>query len=341
MLQKRIEILLLFIFTFFNLLAQNDKVYTNTGDVLIGEIKSMSRGVLVFDTDYADKEFQIEWEEVDGLTSTRTLLIYTSDGEKYKGGLKTFSDDPKKVQIQTLDDHITVPINEIVEITALRSKVVDRLIISLDAGLSLTKANNIRQTSASGKMRYRGLKWNISANFSNVGTVQDDVDPVDRTEGGFTLVRDVWGDAMVMGGAEFLSNSEQLLDLRSTFRSGFGYYILRDNHLYLQAGAGIAFSQEKYGGENATDQGSFEGLGIADFNAYDVGDLSFQLKVTTYPSFSEWGRWRVDLDTSLKYDLPLDFYIKLSYVHNFDSKPLIDVSRNDYVFKTSIGWEWD
>jgi len=338
---KGIGILVLFIFTFFNLLAQEDKVYTNTGDVLVGELKSMSRGVLVFDTDYADKEFQIDWEEVNGVTSTRTLLIYTSDGEKYKGGLKAFRDDPKKIQIQTLDENITVSIDDIVEITAIQRKVSDRLIISLDAGLSVTKANNIRQSSASGKMSYRGLKWNVNANFSNVGTVQDGVDPVDRTEGGFTLIRDVWGDAMVMGGAEFLSNSEQMLDLRSTFRSGFGYYILRDNHLYFQAGAGLAFSQEKYGGDDPTTQGSFEGLGIADFNAYDIGDLSFQMKVTTYPSLSEWGRWRVDLDTSLKYDLPLDFYIKLSYVHNFDSKPLIDVSRNDYVFKTSIGWEWD
>ena len=47
--------------------AQTDKVYSITGDVIVGELKSMSRGVLVFDTDYADSDFKIDWDEVDGI----------------------------------------------------------------------------------------------------------------------------------------------------------------------------------------------------------------------------------------------------------------------------------
>ena len=337
----KISLLILFLFTVTSVVAQNDKIYTSNGDVLVGEIKSMQRGVLVYDTDYADKDFQIEWEGIEGISCSRSLIIYTEDGKKYNGGIQFIADEPKKLIIQTLDENITVNLDEIVEITSFKSKFIDRVIISIDAGLSLSKANNVRQTSAAGKISYRGIKWYFSARFNNVGTTQDDVDPIDRSEGGMNFTRDIFGNAMVLGGLEFLSNSEQMLDLRSTVKAGVGYYLIRSNKLYMQAGIGIAFSQEKYDGIEKTKQGSFEGLGGTEFNAYDIGDLSFQMKLTTYPSFSEWGRWRIDFDTSLKYDLPLDFYVKLSYVHNFDSEPLVEVSKNDYVFKTSLGWEWD
>lgn len=334
-------IILLLIFSFNQVIAQNDKIYTSNGDVLVGKIQSMKRGVLSYDTDYADSDFQIDWEEVEGIVCTRLLMIYTVEGQKYNGGLNFLPDEPKKVTIQTLDDNISVTLDQIVEIASLEQRIIDRIIISIDAGLSISKANNVRQTSAAAKVSYRGIKWNISAQLNNVGTTQDDVDPIERTDGGVTLVRDVWGNGMILGGAEFLSNSEQMLDLRSTFRAGLGLYIIRTNHMYMQSGLGLAFSQEKYGGDEPTSQGSFEGLGLFDFNAYDLGDLSFQFKLTTYPSLSDWGRWRIDIDTSLKYDLPLDFYVKLSYVHNFDSDPLVDVAKNDFVFKTSLGWEWD
>ncbi len=328
------------IFTCFQLFAQTDKIYTRAGDVLVGEFKSMQKAVLVFDTDYADKEFQIDWTEIDGLEIGNSI-IYTSDGIRYYGGLKPMLDKGRLVRVIAKDQEIIMPLDDIVQITSIKVNLKERIIISLDAGFSLTKANSVRQTSAQGKASYTGDKWRFNANFSNVGTVQKDVDPTDRTEGGFTITRDIYRNAMIMGGSEFLSNSEQMLDLRSTGRLGVGYYIIRNSRIYFQAGAGLALSREHYGGDNPTKANSFEGLGLAEFNAYNLSDFSFMAQMYTYPSFTDWGRWRVNADISLKYDLPLDFYIKLSYIHNFDSNPLIDVSKNDYVFKSSIGWEWD
>lgn len=329
---------------FFSLLAnaQQDKVYSKTGDILIGELKSMQRGVLVFDTDYADEEFKIEWDEINGVEISGDHLIYTSDGDKYKGGLVPLMGTNRRLtRLVTETTEITMSLDEIVEIASLEKKFIERIIISIDAGLSVTKANNVRQRSASANVSYRGDKWLVSAYFNNVGTTQDEVEPTDRTEGGFSLTRDILGNAMVMGGAEFLSNSEQQLDLRATGRTGLGYYFVRNSSIYFYGGAGVALSNERYGGAEPTEQNSFEGLAYTEFNAYNLGDLSFLGKLVAYPSFSDPGRWRINADFSFKYDLPLDFYIKLGYTHNFDSDPLIDVSNNDYVFKTSLGWEWD
>ncbi|MEN8115980.1 MAG: DUF481 domain-containing protein [Bacteroidota bacterium] len=337
---KRIFIVAVFVFLILEIFAQQDKVYTASGDILIGELKSFQRGVLVFDTDYADSEFQIDWDEINGVAIGRSHLIYTADGGKYKGGLVPLGRG-RLTRLVTADGEITMSLDEIVEIASLDKRFWDRMIVSIDAGLSITKANNVKQSSAQANISYRGDKWLLSGNFSNVGTTQDDVDPTVRTEGGLFFTRDLFGNAIIMGGADFLSNSEQLLDLRSTGKAGFGYYFFRSNQLYLLAGAGFALSNERYGGDNATSGNSFEGLGAVEFNAYNLGDLSFLARLMTYPSLTDPGRWRINADFSLKYDLPLDFYVKLTYTHNFDSDPLIDVPRNDYVFKTSLGWEWD
>jgi len=72
----------------------------------------------------------------------------------------------------------------------------------------------------------------------------------------------------------------------------------------------------------------------------DAGDLSLVVGVVAYPSFTESGRWRMDADTDLKYDLPFDFYIKLGGSLNFDNRPAEGASQRDYVFQSGFGWEW-
>jgi len=50
--------------------------------------------------------------------------------------------------------------------------------------------------------------------------------------------------------------------------------------------------------------------------------------------------WRSDAKLDLKYDLPLDFYIKLGLSFNYDNRPADDTREIDYLFQTGTGWEW-
>ena len=321
--------------------AQQDTVYTSTGTELIGEIKSLSRNVLIFDTDYADSEFEIEWENVDGIIANSTLIIYTTDGERYTGNLK-YNKNEKRVGIlyNSIED-VSLSLNDIVQISTLSKSFWSRIYISIDAGFSFTKANNVRQFSTNSRTNYKADKWKLAGSYNNVATNQDSVDATTRTEGGLDYNYDVLGNVFAFVGIDFLKNSEKMLDLRTTSMLGAGYYIVRTNHLFFQAGLGLANANEKYGGDNPSTDNSFEGLGMFEFDAFDIGDFSFRTKVKAFPSFSNPGRIRINGDVSLKWDLPLDFYIKASYVHDFDSEPLIDVPTSDYVFQTTIGWEWD
>ena len=331
---------IVFLLLSFSVFSQNDTLYTVTGDRLVGEIISMKLGVLNFDTDYADDEFQIEWLEVEGLISSRFFVIYTLDGRRLIGNIHYVEGAERIVRVNTFNTSISVSLYEIVEIKPVESNFKDRINVLLDAGYSFAKANTTHQLSISAKVNYQTEKWLWEADYNQVGTYQDQVDPSTRTSGGTNFNYFLKGKLFVFAGMEFLSNSEQKLDLRRTSKTGLGYYIFRTNRWYMGTGAGLARSYEKYGGDAPTSDKNFEGMGALDINAYDIGDLDLKAKFNFYPGLTSKGM-RLNSEFSIKYDLPLEFYIKLSFTHDYDSDPAIDVSKSDFVFQTSIGWEWD
>lgn len=83
---------------------------------------------------------------------------------------------------------------------------------------------------------------------------------------------------------------------------------------------------------------AFVGL---ELNLFDFEDISLLSKVTAYPSLTESNRIRTDFSTDFKYDLPLDFFLKLGITYNFDSKPVEGASKDDYIIQTTFGWELD
>ena len=75
-------------------------------------------------------------------------------------------------------------------------------------------------------------------------------------------------------------------------------------------------------------------------NFFKFGDLDLLLNVYAYPSLTERGRWRSDGRFDVKYDLPLDFYIRAGVTVNYDNQPAIVGREIDYVLTTGLGWEW-
>ena len=67
-------------------LAQTDRVVMNNGDILTGEIKSLDRGMLRFETDATDT-IEIQWSLVAELTSTQNFQITIDDDRQLFGSL--------------------------------------------------------------------------------------------------------------------------------------------------------------------------------------------------------------------------------------------------------------
>ncbi len=72
--------------------AQNDTLVMKNGDELVGEIKELSTGVLVMETDYSDKDFRVEWDKVWKIRTHNIYVISLSDGRRVNGSLITDPD---------------------------------------------------------------------------------------------------------------------------------------------------------------------------------------------------------------------------------------------------------
>ena len=84
-------------------LSQNDSLVVSNGDVLVGEIKSMTQGVLVIETDYSDSDFNIAWENVIEFYSNRNFIVNLSEGERFYGKINSDPSAKKEIIIIEAD----------------------------------------------------------------------------------------------------------------------------------------------------------------------------------------------------------------------------------------------
>jgi hypothetical protein len=127
---------------------KRNTIITTTGDIMIGEIKSLSTGVLYFDAAYADKDFNITWDEIDQVYSQRSFLVLLSNDERLTGRIKSQSGNLPTVVIATDEGDVLVDdLREITQLTPIEKNFLGRLNASLEIGYTYTKSNNNKQFS--------------------------------------------------------------------------------------------------------------------------------------------------------------------------------------------------
>lgn len=319
--------------------GQSDTIAVSSGDVLVGEIKSMSRGIVTIETDYSDSDFKIEWDKVTKVCSKGAFIVTLKTGERIITTIRTKYSDSLTVVLYKDDKEVKTAIKEIVFIKSVDEGFIDRLSASIDFGLTLTKANNLRQFSSRSSLGYLANNWSADASLDAVRSSQDSVATTERTDitGSFSyFLGKGW---FALASVNFLQNDEQKLKLRSTPKVGIGNYLLQTNHMYWSLFLGTAWNNETYTDPAIPNRSDAEANIGTELNLFDIGDFRFLAGLSFYKTLNEGSRKRADIKIDMKYDLPLDFYIGLGYTLNYDSQPVEGASESDYVFQTSFGWE--
>lgn len=317
--------------------AQTDTLVLKNGDVLVGDIKKLQTGVMIIETDYSDKDFNVEWNMVMEINTKNMYIISLSDGRRVNGSLMTDPTDSSMVMIIEPGGIMSVKRMDIVFFKEIENTFLGRLDASIDVGFDLAKANEFRQVTSRSYLAYLGRYWGSDASLDIVKSKQDSVQTnrVDGSVGTRLLLQKSW---YLYVSAKFLQSDEQKLKLRSTTNAGAGKFFINTNKVYLGTQVGIAWTNENFMYDTPV-RNSLEGaLGLG-INLFDIKDFSLLTNTILYPSITEKGRVRLDFKIDLKYDLPLDFYIKLGYTYNFDNKPAAGASTHDYVLNTAVGWE--
>jgi Protein of unknown function, DUF481 len=327
---------ILFVFIPVVLYAQNDSIWMKNNDILVGELKTLSKSVVTFKTSYSDKDFKIDFNEVTAFSTERLCVVNLTDGTRYTGRIKSTS----KGNIEIVGDNgdiYEVSIQEIIFLEEISQRFWKRFSGAFDIALNLSKTNNNKQFTFTGNLKYTSDRWNFKTAYNVLYSDQDNVDRIERKEASLSGLR-YFNKWFVSTDISYLSSTEQGIQNRINPGIGFGRTLVTTSKLYWLAGSGLNYNIEEYYDQTLNKESTELQL-LTQFEIYNVEDFSLFTRAIGYPSLSERGRFRLDYNLVLKYDLPFDIYIKADFTLNYDNQPAIEGNFTDYVFSTGIGWE--
>jgi hypothetical protein len=319
----------------------SDVVILRNGDRISGEVKGLSRGKLDFSTDDAGR-LSIEWIKVRTLTSPFPYDVEMGSGETHFGRLVPSARDGYVVVQDLTTDTLRIP--SVVGITSLDSGFLQRVKSYLDMGFTLAKAHKATTFSLGGEVDYRAPEFGTALKFDAYAQGQEEIATTVRNSARETFswyLPDRWS---LVGLLQFEHNDELSLEHRFSYGGALERGLKQTNGSQVTLGAGLVGIQEQFSSlEGSTSSSSVEALTVLNWDAYrfDSPKLDFSTSMAVFPSLSDLGRVRGQIELRTKYELFKDFNVGVQFSDNFDSRPPeADVSNNDYITTLTIGWSY-
>lgn len=320
-------------------LGQNDTIRLRNNNFIVGEIKSLSTGVLTVETSYSDKDFKIEFNKIVGLIISRKCIITLTNDRRFFGNLR--SENSRELTI-ILEDGSSerFRLNELISLIEIDEIFWKRFTGGVDLGYNFTRANKNAQFTISGNLNFTSEKWRSKANINVLNSAQDSLNDVKRTDAMLETIRLLPKKWYLSADVSFLSNTEQALKGRTSPSLGLGRFIKSTNKLYFGVNLGATYNIENYE-DSSLNKTSAEAFLGSNFDMYDFKDFDLNTGFKFYVSLSEKGRVRADYNINIKYDLPWDFYIKTEFTFNYDNQPAVAGSELDYIFSSGFGYKFN
>ena len=320
--------------------ANTDVVIFKNGDRLTGEVKSLERGRLRFKTEATDT-ISIEWDEVAYLSSNQNIQVETILGTRYLGHLVR-SEEKFNIVVETNAGPINLNNIQVVQMTPIEEKGVNRLDGDITTGYNFTKANEVEQLNLGLDLDLRTEIRLFSLSFDSVLTDSADNDATQRQSLDLDykrLLKDRW----LRGATVSLNRNDELgIDLRTSVGGGGGRILRQTDHSSLILEGGLQATKEDLTGIT-TDENTLEAYGTVtwDWFRYDTPELDLSTVFQIIPNLSDTGRVRGELDITLKWEMIEDLFWQLEFYDSYDNRPATaGAEKNDYGVITSLGYDF-
>jgi hypothetical protein len=318
---------------------KEDVVIFSNGDRLTGEIRGLARGKLAFNTDWTGT-IQIDWVDVAELRSKLTFEVELANGQRYLGSLLAPEEAGQLIIDTRGTDTQEFPLGRIVGMTEIEATFRDRIDLNLDFGYDFTKSSDVETVSMGVNAAYTAAQNLAEIRFNTIRTDRGAngglVDRANLDLSYTRLMRDRW---LATGLVTFESNSELGIDLRTTLGGAAGRIFSQSGEHRISWRAGVIRTQEEVV-DSPTVNNSTEGLLNLSLDIFRASGNDFDVssRLTLFPSFSQSGRYRSELNLDLEWELYEDITWGLNFYHNFDSEPPSASSvRSDYGVISSVG----
>ncbi len=322
---------------------KNDTVYLVNGDRITGELKKYENGLLVLSTE-GISTINIEYDKIRTIYSNKYYEIVSASGFSYYGSIQR-SETPGYIGIGVLNDTISKPIREIVEIVQIEKRFWSRFYGSIDLGVSFLKSTNTFQYNFNTEINYRARKDLLTLGINLLSSIQKVSDSSlisQNNDVGLQYSHFFQGKWWGGVGGRWQENTE--LDLASRFQLmlAAGYDIVHTNPVRLYIMGGALVNREKPTDSVAAST-NFEAVASTKISwlQHRHPKINISSNFNVYPSLSVSGRVRLEYNLSVKYELFSDFYINLSFYDDYDNKPAGgEAAVNDWSVIFSIGYKF-
>jgi Protein of unknown function, DUF481 len=319
--------------------GRTDVVTLANGDRITGEIIRLERGRLEFKTDDAGTLY-LEWDKLSSVVATRLVEVVTTDGSRFLGSLGRTAE--RSIAVVTSGGEVPLQMPDVTSIAPIGRSFWRMLDGSIDAGFSYTRSSGIAQLNLNSDTVYRTPAFTGRLNASLTQTQKDDDSGRDdRASMEVSYLRYPWPRWFVFGAGRFETNESLGLELRSQIGAAVGPRLVNSNRAQLVLGAGLAFNDER--GVDVEPTQNVEALLMfgTSFYTYDRPKTNLDINLQYYPSLSNAGRQRVQLDAGVKREFWKDVFVALNLYNTYDNRPPNPAAdTNDVGVVLSIGWTY-
>jgi hypothetical protein len=319
--------------------GRTDVVTLPNGDRITGEVVRLDRGRLEFKTDDAGTLY-LEWDKLATVQATRAVEVVTEDGRRFLGSLGPAAS--RTLTVVGPAGSVSVAMADVTIIRQIGSSFWTRLDGSIDAGYSYTRSSGVAQLNVNWDTYYRTPAARARLVVSLNQTRKDDEDETDdRGSIEASYLRYPWPRWFISAAGRFETNKSLGIELRSQVGGAFGPRLVNSIRGQLGLGVGVVVNHEQ--GVDVEPTQNVEAVITlqGSYYTYDRPKTNLDLSVLYYPSLSDPGRRRLQLDASAKRELWKDFFVAFTVFNTYDSRPPSpDADQNDVGVVASIGWSY-
>ena len=316
-----------------------DVVTLGNGDRITGEVVRLERGRLEFKTDDAGTLY-LEWDKLSSVVAPRLVEVTTRDGLRYLGTL--VQGPARTLTVDTPAGPVPLPLPDVTSIAQIGRSFWRKLDGAIDAGFSYTRSSGVAQLNLNSDTIHRKPASQTRVMLSLTQTrTDDDGSRDDRASAEMSHLRYPWQRWFILTAGRFERNESLGLELRSQIGGAVGPRLVNSNRAQLVLGGGLAVNDERGVDVESTRNTEALLMFATSFYTYDRPKTTLDVNLQYYPSLSNPGRQRMQLDAGIKHELFKDFFVALSGYNSYDSRPPNPTAdRNDVGIVTSIGWTY-
>ena len=354
--------------------AKTDLITVANGDQITGAVNAMTAGKLSVSTSYAGT-INIKWRDVKQIESRYLYEVRLDDGERIYGRF-TANDIENKFSLRVAGSERQFDTDDIVEVRSIEEELADKLDLQVSTQFDVDPNSKKLVFYAAGTYDVRGGRTNFSARVNDTKNTVDEVTETSNASW-LQISREFWRErgtaqSYRVLNARYDTNDELGIAHRGSVGVGLGRYLINDLGHELAVSGGIQGVQERR--PDCEEQKSVRGMApFVEATLYDGGDqsdkralkkcydaelflnlkwhlYSFQrldmdisLIGNTYPSLSDWGRIRGDLNLLISWELFDSFYWTVNAqteIDNAGDREDESLSNSDYTLSTGITWKY-